>query len=897
MIHSDAATLPGLRRPQVLQGEHVPNGMSAYCRKPLVDEVLAALAQGQNLGVVLVGTYGTGKTYLARQALDRLDGQAFVVQIRGSSAADAMPYGALSSLLCELDEDLVTSPLAVLRGITQLLRRRADGKSILVFVDNVQDLDELAAVVLTQLAANGTVQLVVTCQDLPKAPRGIVGLWKDGLLHRVDVRPFSQPDVAQWLEATLGGPVSLACSEVLYNASGGNPRFLEAILHEQTRAATLVHSDGVWVLTGKPLAYSRTMTDTVFTALSSISAAEKHVTEVLALAGTLTLDHLISVSDPAAIDALQQRGYLTVVHGDPSSVSLTNALMANVVRKEVPAGRSRELLAGVVACADFSVMPPSAELSLAAWAADCGMQLEADKALYAAGLANRAGNPALALRLIDLLHDPAGRVAAVAEKIRALIGLGELVKARNLALDPAAVAEAPLRRWVDIMLLRSALLCSDDRPEADPRAPLDEVHARLKAEESGSDPDAHGLLDMREELSLAQAQVAVHDGRYREALSGLTRLVDGAPSTEGRTLAASLLAALLALTGRGAEASSLMRSVRASRSEIDVPLPMHTLPASALLGLLPAASTAHDAAAVAAGSNIFLAAHGATSRELGTGVLDAYCGRSEQALERLIPALSQLKQLDPDSTSALGAASIAYAYALLGEKDLALEYLQTSQREQKRTSRWVLSVCSYFQLLTSAELASKEKAIVRLFGLADEARSRHATALELMFLSAAVRLGSNGGTERLVAVASSVQSTLGRQCEAYGTGVIKRNSSALLEVAREAATAGNVVFARDAARAALKIANDASDRNAIRAAQQLIRGGAPAAAGGGHASLGEGQLTAREHEVAAMAAAGVSNKDIAAKMHISVRTVEGHLYQIYGKLQVTSRAELRESFA
>ncbi|MGX9901882.1 response regulator transcription factor [Arthrobacter sp. SA17] len=61
--------------------------------------------------------------------------------------------------------------------------------------------------------------------------------------------------------------------------------------------------------------------------------------------------------------------------------------------------------------------------------------------------------------------------------------------------------------------------------------------------------------------------------------------------------------------------------------------------------------------------------------------------------------------------------------------------------------------------------------------------------------------------------------------------------------------------------------------------------------------LGEGQLTAREHEVAAMAAAGVSNKDIAAKMHISVRTVEGHLYQIYGKLQVTSRAELRESFA
>ncbi|MGX9901884.1 hypothetical protein ACW0JT_22270 [Arthrobacter sp. SA17] len=83
MIHTDAATLPGLRRPQVLQGEHVHTGMSTYCRQPLVDEVLAALMQGQNLGVVLVGAYGTGKTYLARQALDRLDGQTFVVQIRG----------------------------------------------------------------------------------------------------------------------------------------------------------------------------------------------------------------------------------------------------------------------------------------------------------------------------------------------------------------------------------------------------------------------------------------------------------------------------------------------------------------------------------------------------------------------------------------------------------------------------------------------------------------------------------------------------------------------------------------------------------------------------------------------------------------------------------------------
>ena len=40
------------------------------------------------------------------------------------------------------------------------------------------------------------------------------------------------------------------------------------------------------------------------------------------------------------------------------------------------------------------------------------------------------------------------------------------------------------------------------------------------------------------------------------------------------------------------------------------------------------------------------------------------------------------------------------------------------------------------------------------------------------------------------------------------------------------------------------------------------------------------------------AAAGASNKEIARDMGVSVRTVEGHLYQVYAKLQVTSRVEL-----
>ncbi|WAP51175.1 helix-turn-helix transcriptional regulator [Arthrobacter sp. ATA002] len=53
-----------------------------------------------------------------------------------------------------------------------------------------------------------------------------------------------------------------------------------------------------------------------------------------------------------------------------------------------------------------------------------------------------------------------------------------------------------------------------------------------------------------------------------------------------------------------------------------------------------------------------------------------------------------------------------------------------------------------------------------------------------------------------------------------------------------------------------------------------------------------GALTFRERSIAKMAAAGTSNKAIAAELNISVRTVEGHLYQVYSKLHVGSRREL-----
>ena len=56
-------------------------------------------------------------------------------------------------------------------------------------------------------------------------------------------------------------------------------------------------------------------------------------------------------------------------------------------------------------------------------------------------------------------------------------------------------------------------------------------------------------------------------------------------------------------------------------------------------------------------------------------------------------------------------------------------------------------------------------------------------------------------------------------------------------------------------------------------------------------------LTPQEREIAMLAAAGLSNKEIGQQLFLSHRTVGAHLYQIFPKLRITSRAALRDALA
>lgn len=75
----------------------------------------------------------------------------------------------------------------------------------------------------------------------------------------------------------------------------------------------------------------------------------------------------------------------------------------------------------------------------------------------------------------------------------------------------------------------------------------------------------------------------------------------------------------------------------------------------------------------------------------------------------------------------------------------------------------------------------------------------------------------------------------------------------------------------------------------------LARPGADRGAFGGDGLPGTASLAPLDREIVRLAAAGLTNKQIGERLYISHRTVAAHLYQLFPRLGITSRAALRDA--
>jgi len=897
MFQQEAGLPAGSGRTDVISAAQRPGKgwhQKHYTRHKTVADVVAALTSGTGCGAVIVGEHGAGKSFIAQRALEQLGDEFLVVQVRGSSISSKLPYGALSVLLNELDASHLEHPLMVLRGLTQLLQTRAQGRSVVLFVDNAHDLDELSTMMVAQLCAGGHVLLLAACVDLPNLGSDIMGLWKDDLLRRVDLGPFDFSETVDSLAQEYGGHFSHTAARALWNASGGNALFLHSLAREQIKLGIIVRHEDSWVLGDRPVALAGEIRDVLKARLNRLSPGQRDVFELLSLAGALPLQTLMNVSKAQDIDTLQERALIRVSHEHPPMVSIANPVTAGIVASVVPPGRSAELrrrLGAVLQDLDLDEYTGSTAV---AWALDCGEEVDPHLALAAARLANKASDPQSALRFA---REIAGRekLADVAvESARAFISLHNDEAARRILTDVEQRAGngLALEEWASLHLLWAELDRHNPAAAASALARLQEIELRLTVSgDAGTGP-------VTERVRLAYAGLAAFEGRYADVLEMFQDVDSTDLGSEAKIMAASLLCEAKAVTGDVLGAVALGRQVILAAGFLDLSdSSIRDIRGRFLLLLLLSAKFREAAEFIAGTSEAWdEQARLGGMFEIGQGIVDLHRGHLTGAVQRLQSGVWQLRVQDRDAVAGLATAACAYAYALQGDEEKAGALLVDVEEPQPRASWLVNRITRFFELSAKAEIGQKTEALRALKLEADSDTEASALATGLQFLSAVARLGDRQASQKLSGLADQVTGHFAGLCSRLAEGLKDCDSEELLATSKDADAAGHAIFARDVTRKAVSFANDAGNRISLRMAQRTQqsledRFGNPR---NGVLSLLTSTLTARESEVAVRAAAGTSNRKIADEMHVSVRTVEGHLYQVYAKLHVASRSELKD---
>ncbi|SES19205.1 DNA-binding response regulator, NarL/FixJ family, contains REC and HTH domains [Lentzea xinjiangensis] len=171
------------------------------------------------------------------------------------------------------------------------------------------------------------------------------------------------------------------------------------------------------------------------------------------------------------------------------------------------------------------------------------------------------------------------------------------------------------------------------------------------------------------------------------------------------------------------------------------------------------------------------------------------------------------------------------------------------------------------------------------FEAAADARAHGEFAAEALLLHEAVRLGHAAeALDRLRELASTTTGLLVPVFAAHAEASVRKDSAALVQVAARFEQAGFMLLAAEAAA-------ESGNRALFGRLAGLCEGArTPALAG-----MAVAPLTRREREIAVLAARGLTNKEIAEALVISVRTVDNHLSNAYAKLGIAARAELAEA--
>jgi DNA-binding CsgD family transcriptional regulator len=832
-------------------------------------------------GILICGPAGVGKSRIAREALSAAASQGRETRWTvGTSSARAIPLGAFTAWA----PSGVTDTVQLLRGVIEALTAETSSAKVVVGVDDAHLLDELSTFVVHQIVARGAAKVILTARDDVPIPSAVQEIWKVAPFDRLDLKPLSPGETTKLLSATLGGSVAPDAAERLWKLTHGNVLYLRNIVEQEVADGRLVEDRGCWRWTGDPV-MPPGLAELIESRIGDLPAPVSDVIDVVAVGEPLELALLSRLTDPAAIEEADTRDLITLEPaGHGVEVRVAHPLYGEVRRRRAAVTRLRRLR-GLVATElatsddrdDVRAIVRRAALTL-----DSDLEPDVDLLVKAAHGAVWLADLALA----DRLADAAVRAGAGPEpsfvRAHALswLGRGEDAEAVLAGIDTTELTDQDAARFA---FLRSSnmLWALGDSGRAkeliDEASRITPTHARTyidafltvywfamdhpkDAVQVSNNLALKDIPVVGAEIAWAITQISAESGRVTEAIEVAqagydvaTRALD-APQMRFNIGDAHVSALLLA--GRIGDAVEVAERIR--RQAADLP------GAAELLGAAVAGRAA-----------------------LGAGDVQNACHLLNEAADGLSASY-------PLGWGYRYRVAQATALAIRGSTDQAAAALSALD-EVRREFRLLDFERGLARAWVAASQGAVSEATAIVLSVAEKARTTGRFAEEVMCLQTAAQFGDRTAASRLHALESIVEGPRAGLAARFACALRDGDAVELSAVSEDFECMGDLVAAIDSAAHAARHYRHQGKRGSALGCS--TRADALAAQCGAitpalRQATEDLPLTDRETEIVMLIGEGLSNRAIAERLTLSVRTVESYVYRSMVKTETTSRDEL-----
>lgn len=870
------------------------DGTPLLGREHLVEQAGRALANGRS--VILRGEPGVGTTAVATRVVARLPtANHHVVALRATPGTKAIPLAPLlvsvgMGGLRSADTEARSSQFAQIRST---IVQHAGERTVVYLVDDIDLLDDASLVFVHQSVLADGARLVATLHQDHVIPPLLADLSRFGRLDRIDVAPFTREASGRVAEYLAGATLDDSTKKRLWRWCRGNALFIGEVIAAARDRGLL---DGPEPIVIDPLPVrAPSLMAVVEERLSHLSDDDRQALTHLAFAEPCGPAELASVADVARLGELERRRLVQADHdGARLRLRLAHPLYGEVIRAQTGPIQGRAILATLARDLLATGARRRADvIPLARFAIDGGVEVETDVLVQATSYAYHAGELALSERIGRRAYERTGDFTTGWDLLNCLLLLGDRDGARRLLEEWGARPERPAARLAVAAVTAQVefWLGGDDE------AALATIDAALEAVQV----DVHdGIAPTmtRGELLAMRGVIEAAAGRHREALGTVMPLLE---LDEDPTRIRAAYAAAHALRGLGRPASALevlddamLCYERLGIHGVSLPprlLQRERSLALAYLGRMDEAMVAANSIREDTTNDVYQ-----SLSWWSTSIIDAMSGRTATGLDEIDRARRLSADLDRYGiVRRWGLALDALMRSATAATDEAAAVLaQFDDDHHPARTLDVMGEIARSRVLAARQYPEDARALMR----AEMARHRERGAVndEAFCGLELIRLGRpDEVADRLAELAAAAEGPLYRLIASQARGVSTQDHVALGEVSDELAALGCFGFATETAVWAMEAAEAQGDdrtatrwrrrANALRARcealPEIVERPEPAV-----------PITSREREIAMMAAAGLSSKQIAARLFISTRTVDNHLAKVYRKLGVRARTDL-----